>query len=294
MQNPARTIKQIAIAAIVGVTTLAIGLNSYTTVKVGDEKVGAVFGKVNPQELKSGFHIVNPLADFEVYDVQEVSYSWDNMPIPSQDKLRTSMDVTVIGKFTPGSTANVRKQFGSAKGYINNQLFPRVPSIMVDVGKAIAVESSDFYNETTIEKMRLEGINRLNDALTGYTVTDILIKDINLPPTIVAAVKAAVTEQEKVVKQQSALEIEKLKAAKLTAIAKAADDSASFNASAVKKAADAELYRITKVAEGNKALARSVTPALIKLKEAEAKLLWNGVMPQTMLGDGTNVLMNMK
>jgi regulator of protease activity HflC (stomatin/prohibitin superfamily) len=287
-------VKKRVILTGLAIAAVAIALNSYTVVEVGKEKAGAIWGKVSETTYGPGLHVVNPLMDFKTYDTQEVSYSWDNMPIPSQDKLRTKMDVTVIGRFNQGQSSTVRSQFGSAKGYITNQLFSRVPSVMVDVGKAMATESSSFYAEDTIENMREEAKTRLNKMLVGYTITDILIKDINLPPTIVSAVKAAVTEQEKVVKQESALEIKKLKAAELTAIAKAADDSATFNASAVEKAADAEFYRITKVAEGNAKLAASVTPALIKLKEAEAKLLWDGVMPTTVTGQGTGLLMDMR
>ncbi|WP_432473714.1 SPFH domain-containing protein [Amphritea sp. HPY] len=289
------TITKLVSAAVVTVLAVVIGFNSFTSVGVGKEKVGATFGKVHSEALTSGVHLVNPLADFERYDLQEMTYSWDNLGVPAQDNLKTSMDVAVTGHFLPGMTVQVRNDQGSAKGFMSNQVKRRVPAMIVEVGKELAKTSQDFYGETTLARMETSIIDRLNKELNqrGYHITAVKFSDINLPQVVTSAVIKTKQRTEEVNRQEADLKIADLKAQEKTAAAKAADASAAFNASAKKKAADAELYRVQKEAEGNKALARSVTPALIKLKQAEAQLKWDGRMPTTVMGESANVLMSM-
>lgn len=290
------TLPKLIGGAVASVLTVIIGFNSFTSVGVGKEKVGATFGKVHSEALTSGVHLVNPLADFEKYDLQEMTYSWDNIGVPAQDNLKTSMDVAVTGHFLAGATVQVRSEQGSASGFMSNQVKRRVPAMIVEVGKELAKNSQDFYGETTLARMETAIITRLNAELNqrGYRITAVKFSDINLPQVVTTAVVKTKQRTEEVNRQEAELKIADLKAQEKTAVAKAAALSAEFQASAKREAADAELYRVQKVAEGNKALARSVTANLISLKEAEAKLLWDGRMPTTVMGEGANVLMGMK
>jgi regulator of protease activity HflC (stomatin/prohibitin superfamily) len=282
--------------ATAAVVTAVVALNSYTLVEVGEEKAGSVWGKVNSTAYSPGVHVVNPLMDFETYNTLDVTHTWDNLGVPAQDKMKTSLDVAVTGHFVKGMSPFVRSTTGDEEAFLRTHYMRRVPAAVVEVGKGIAINSEDFLNSTTIAEMQVGVKSLLNSELEdlGYVITSIKFSDINLPPVIRKSVEETLKRKQEVQRQEQQLLIKQLEADELTAVAEAADNSATFNASAKKKAADAELYRITKVAAGNEKLAKSVTPALIKLKEAEAKLLWNGVMPQTMLGEGTNVLMNMK
>jgi len=265
-------------------------------VGVGKEKVGSTFGKVHDEALSPGFYIVNPLADFERYDLQEVTYTWEDLGVPAQDNLKTSMDVAVTGHFIRGMTAEVRTKIGSSDGFMASQVDRRVPAMIVEVGKEFAKTSQDFYGETTLARMETAIVDRLNQELQhrGYTVTTIKFSDINLPPVVTSAIIKTKSRQQEVNEQAAKLEIADLQAQEKTAQALATANSATHMATAVREAADADLYRIQRVAEGNLALANSVTSDLIKLKEVEAKLLWNGQMPTTMLGDSANVLMSLK
>jgi regulator of protease activity HflC (stomatin/prohibitin superfamily) len=275
---------------------LIIAFNAWTIVGVGKEKVGSTFGKVHESALTSGFHIVNPLADFERYDLQEVTYTWEDMGVPAQDNLKTSMDVAITGHFMSGMTAMVRENIGSSDGFMASQVNRRVPAMIVEVGKELAKDSQDFYGETTLARMETEIKFRLNAELNdrGYNITTVKFSDINLPIVVTDAIVKTKQRQQEVNEQAASLDIAALKAQEKTAQAQAADKSAEYNASAVIKAADAEFYRVTKVAEGNVLLGKSASQALVSLKEAEAGLLWNGVMPTTMMGQTPSVLMNLK
>ena len=295
-KSPAAKVAIGAITALVAIIVLVVAFNAWTIVGVGKEKVGATFGKVHESALGSGFYIVNPLADFERYDLQEVTYTWEDLGVPAQDNLKTSMDVAITGHFISGMTANVRENIGSSDGFMASQVNRRVPAMIVEVGKELAVVSQDFYGETTLARMETEIKFRLNKELQqrGYQITTVKFSDINLPQVVTAAIVKTKQRQQEVNEQLAKLKIADLQAQEKTAEAQAASKSAAFNATAAKLTADAELYRIKRVAEGNLALSASVTDKLIELKEAQAGLLWNGVMPTTMLGATPNVLMNLK
>jgi len=295
-RSPGAKIAIGAFTAIVAIVVLIVAFNAWTIVGVGKEKVGATFGKVHESALGSGFYIVNPLADFERYDLQEVTYTWEDLGVPAQDNLKTSMDVAITGHFISGMTANVRENIGSSDGFMASQVNRRVPAMIVEVGKELAVVSQDFYGETTLARMETEIKFRLNKELQqrGYQITTVKFSDINLPQVVTAAIVKTKQRQQEVNEQLAKLKIADLQAQEKTAEAQAASKSAAFNATAAELTADAELYRIQRVAEGNLALSASVTDKLIELKEAEAGLLWNGVMPTTMLGATPNVLMNLK
>jgi|TARA_B110000908_G_C10132583_1_gene392931 regulator of protease activity HflC (stomatin/prohibitin superfamily) len=295
-KSPAAKVAIGAITALVAIIVLVVAFNAWTIVGVGKEKVGATFGKVHESALGSGFYIVNPLADFERYDLQEVTYTWEDLGVPAQDNLKTSMDVAITGHFISGMTANVRENIGSSDGFMASQVNRRVPAMIVEVGKELAVVSQDFYGETTLARMETEIKFRLNKELQqrGYQITTVKFSDINLPQVVTAAIVKTKQRQQEVNEQLAKLKIADLQAQEKTAEAQAASKSAAFNATAAELTADAELYRIQRVAEGNLALSASVTDKLIELKEAQAGLLWNGVMPTTMLGATPNVLMNLK
>ncbi|RLA04325.1 MAG: hypothetical protein DRQ47_03540, partial [Gammaproteobacteria bacterium] len=47
-----------------------LGMNSYTTVPPGHNKVATLFGDVQEEAIREGFHIVNPLLKFYTYDLR--------------------------------------------------------------------------------------------------------------------------------------------------------------------------------------------------------------------------------
>jgi len=76
--SPAKAITLIGVSVLTAIVVLVIAFNGWTIVGVGKEKVGSTFGKVHESALTSGFHFVNPLADFERYDLQEMTYTWED------------------------------------------------------------------------------------------------------------------------------------------------------------------------------------------------------------------------
>lgn len=280
--------------SVAGVFGIIAALNSFTIVPEGKEKAGATFGKVHEQPYASGFHIVNPLADFFEYDLQEMTYSWEDVGVPAQDNLKTNMDVHVTGRFISGKAPQIRDSIGSQNNFLNSQVTKRVRAIVIEVGKEKAKQSQAFFGESTLGVMEDEIVSRLNSELNdrGYEITAVKFSDIRLPSVVTDAIVKTKEANQKVATQQALLDIQQKKAQETVNTATANAEAAEQNRIAASKVADAKLYAMQQEAAGNKSLAASVTPSLIELKKAEAALLWNGVMPTHVLGE-QQLLMNL-
>ncbi len=287
--------KKLIAASVASVVGITVAMNSYTIVSEGKEKAGATFGKVHEQAYESGFHIVNPLADFFEYDLQEMTYSWEDVGVPAQDNLKTNMDVHVTGRFIAGKAPIIRDSIGSQSQFMNSQVTKRVRAIVIEVGKEKAERSQAFFGENMLSVMEDEIVSRLNSELNdrGYEITAVKFSDIRLPQVVTNAIVKTKEANQKVNTQQALLDIQQKKAQEVVNTAAANAEAAKQDRIARQEAADAKLYEMQQEAAGNKALAESVTVELIQLKQAEAALLWDGKMPQTMLGESSNVLMSL-
>ncbi|QIO00860.1 putative SPFH domain-containing protein/band 7 family protein [Salmonella phage bastian] len=98
-QKVIRTIKRWGIGAVVGLGALILALNSYTVVQDGTVKTQTFLGKVSPNPVLPGFHIVNPFASFDTFSTKDISMKLDKLQVPSQDKFKSTVDITVMLQF---------------------------------------------------------------------------------------------------------------------------------------------------------------------------------------------------
>jgi regulator of protease activity HflC (stomatin/prohibitin superfamily) len=275
------------IGSLVVVLALFVGVifawNSFTTVGVGKEKAGALFGQVYDKPLPSGWYFVNPLASFETYDLQAMTEHFDDIGMPAQDKLKTVMDMSVTGNFIAGKTTHARTETGSAVGFMNTHYFNRIRAIAIEVGKQQAVLSEAYFDADTLGVVEDMIIAKVNDELNpkGYMITAVKFSDIRLPKVVKDAVEKTKKRDQEVEEQSAKLEIADLLAQEKTKIAEAADASAEFEASAIMKIATAQ-------ADANKLLNRSLTAELIEYRRIEK---WNGVRSTHVLGDDTSFIL---
>ena len=278
-----------AIVAVVVLFLLAwLGMNSYTTVAPGHNKVGTLFGEVSGQPLAEGFHIVNPILKFYTYDLRVHTQTWEQVQVPSQDKLKTSMDISVTFRINPSHTPRMLQETGNLNDVIVKLLTPKVRSLLREAGKSVA-KSQDFYLDTTQRDMQLFMEDGLTDYMfkKGITVEAVLFRDITLPQVVTSAVIQTKERQEQLEREKAQLRIVEQQAQQQVKQAEAREQAAKSDANAKRTLADAEAYEIEKLADAqaraNTVLAKSVTPSLIKYN---AIARWNGEYPQTLMGGG--------
>ncbi len=274
-----------AIAAIV----LLIAMNSYITVKAGHNKVATLFGNVQDEPYGEGFHIVNPLLDFTVFDLRQLTYTWDKVQVPSQDKLKTSMDISVTFRIDGARTPRIFQESGRLEEVVSKHVTPKVRSLLREAGKTVA-QSQDFYLDVVQQQLQVYMEDGLKSYLEpkGVIVEAVLFRDITLPQVVTSAVIQTKERQEQLEREKAQLKIVEQQAQQQVKQAEAREQAAVSDANAKRTQADAEAYRILKEAEAqanaNEVLARSITPELIKYNSVQR---WSGNYPQTLLSGDT-------
>ena len=221
--------------------------------------------------------------------------TWEEVQVPSQDKLKTSMDVSVTFHLDGPNTPTILKETGMLNDVIRKHVTPKVRSLLREAGKSVG-QSQDFYLDT----VQLELQTYVEDGLTDYllprgvVVDAVLFRDITLPTVVTAAVVQTKERQEQLEREKAQLQIVEQQAQQQVKQAEAREQAAVSDANAKRTAADAEAYRIIKEteaqAQANEVLARSVTADLIRYNSIQR---WDGKYPTTLLGGGEGVLLSL-
>jgi len=287
---------QAPIAAIVSIIMLLIGMNSYITVKAGHNKVATLFGNVSSEAYGEGFHIVNPLLSFHVFDLRQLTYTWDKVQVPSQDKLKTSMDISVTFRIDGTRTPRIFQETGNLEDVVTKHITPKVRSLLREAGKTVS-QSQDFYLDAVQQELQLYMEDGLRSYLEkkGVIVEAVLFRDITLPQVVTSAVIQTKERQEQLEREKAQLKIVEQQAQQQVKQAEAREQAAVSDANAKRTEADAEAYRILKEAQAqanaNKVLALSVTAELINYNSVQR---WNGKYPQTLFsGDAGGVILSL-
>jgi regulator of protease activity HflC (stomatin/prohibitin superfamily) len=90
-------------------------MNSYTTVSSGHVKVASLFGKVQDEPLSEGLHFpINPMLSFKEIDGRQKTHK-EKAGIPSEDKLITTVDVSVQYRIIKSQAPSIVKNTGDAE-----------------------------------------------------------------------------------------------------------------------------------------------------------------------------------
>lgn len=278
------------------VISLPLAARMATTVPPGHNAVATMFGEVQSKPYREGFHLVNPLLSFVEYDLRQQTHTWKEVEVPSQDKLKTSMDVSVTLRIEPEATPRILQETGRVDDVIAKHVTPKVRSLLREAGKSVG-RSQDFYVESVQQELQTYMEQGLTNYLApkGVIVEAVLFRDITMPKVVHNAVIQTKERQEQLEREKAQLQIVEQQAQKQVKEAEAREKAAVADANAKRTQADAEAYRIRSEAEAraqaNRLIAETVTPALLHYNQVER---WNGEYPKTLLsGDAANLLLEM-
>lgn len=256
---------------------VALVVATVITVPAGHVKVATLFGKVQDNTYHEGLHIVNPLLDFTTFDLRQKTHK-ETAGIPAEDKLITTMDVSVqyrtIGEMAP----DILRNTGTTEALIQVHLIPKLRSILREQGKGVE-KSQDFFRESIQRQLQETLQVGLAEYLApkGIQVETVLIRDVVLPEVIRTAITETKKREQEVLKQEAELERFATEQEQKVRQAKAEFEAAQLEAQKIKALADAEAYKIEVI---NRTLAKS--PNYIELKKVEQ---WNGKLPIYTGGD---------
>jgi len=235
------------------------------------------------------------LLKFTSFDLRAVTETWQGVQVPSQDKLKTSMDVSVTFHLDGTRTPMILQETGTLIDVITKHVTPKVRSLLREAGKSVG-KSQDFYLDIVQQELQIYVEDGLTEYLfpKGVIVDAVLFRDITLPAVVTSAVVQTKERQEQLEREKAQLQIVEQQAQQQVKQAEAREMAAVADANAKRTHADAEAYRIKKEAEAqakaNDLLAKSITDELIRYNSIER---WDGKCPTTLMSGGEGVLLTL-
>ncbi len=261
--NPQRNLVLIVVSLVV---IFVVGSQFVKTIPPGQIGVATLFGNVQSEGYPQGLHIpVNPLYRWTTFDARQKTHV-ETANVPSQDQLQTRLDVSVQYRIDGSMAPDILEQTGNPESAVRVHLVPKLRSLLREQGKSIK-RAEDFFLEETQAVLQSALTDGLRDYLApfGIIVSDVLIRDITLPPFIVAAIEQKKEREQAVERERAELERVRTELQQEVARAKAGREAADEDAARKRILADATAYEINAI---NDAIAKN--PAYIQLQSLEA------------------------
>lgn len=241
-------------------------------VPVGYEAtVYSMNGGIQEETLKQGWHIVSPTKKIKLFttsneqllltkDKREGSRGDDSFRVSTSDDATIAISFQMSYRFKSEDLVNTFKRFKGMSG--EDIVENRVKAVMKSKVSEVTTSHSlmDIYsgNRSEINHKITEYLNKEFGKAYGMEVLDASIIDVHPDKQLKQTINNRVEALQK--KQQAQAEQETAKVEAQTALIKAQNE------------AEIAITKAKAEAEANKLKAASITPELIKMKEAEARL----------------------
>ena len=267
-----------------------VALCCITTVPTGYTGIVTTFGKVENYTYDAGFHLKAPFQRVIKMD-NRTQKSVEELQAFSSDIQQVDISIAVNYSIDQSTAEKLYKTVGQE--YYSKILYPRLLENTKAVFSKYTAEKLVAYRESLSSEITALVVEDVADY--GITVSSIAVQDIDFTDAFTNAVEAKqVAQQNKLTAQtqQDQLTMEAQQEAerqviKAQADAEQAKIAAQADLEVTKIQADAAEYAGQKEAAKNKAIAESITPELVRYYYI---LQWNGILPETMLGENANVL----
>ena len=233
------------------VRLIGIGLAAFLLVillfscvsRVGTGHVGVLtlFGKVTGEILGEGIHLISPLKTNNELSIQTQTLK-ESANVPSSEGLMMSLDTSLIYHLNPDRASEVFQKIGA--DYENVVVEPTLRSAIREATASHTANALYTGEREMVGKQIYDQVSaQLNQR--GLTVENVLLRDIQLPATLKAAIEA---------KQQ------------------AEQESLAMNFRLQKETQEAQRKRIEAagVRDFQQIVAQGITPSLLEWKGIEA------------------------
>lgn len=208
---------------IIGVLLLLIGVFSSMFKQIDSGKVGvkSLYGSVQPDVLESGLHVVNPLLDITVFDVQTQNYTMsavhsegaqegdDAIRVLSNDGLEVVLDLTVLYRVIPNEAPKILKGIGES--YTDKIVRPVTRTRIRD--NAVYYDAVALYSTKRNEfQQRIFKSIEADFKSRGLVLEQLLIRNINLPESVKKTIESKINAEQDAQKMTFVLQKEKQEA----------------------------------------------------------------------------------
>jgi len=213
--------KKTTSTAIVIVLALIILIKSVVIIPAGETGVYHLFGKVKDGEVKSGFHLINPLAKITKLSIRTEQYTMsiaksegqklgdDSIDALTSEGLTVKLDITVFYHLVENSASDVFKELGT--DYQEKIIRPEIRSAIREVvagydSKSIYSDKRDEIITTIKEKMT----NNIEPR--GIAIEQVLLRNVILPAKLDSSIQEKLQAEQESQRYDFILEKEKKEA----------------------------------------------------------------------------------
>ncbi|OAZ04862.1 prohibitin family protein [Flavobacterium succinicans] len=208
---------------IIGILLLLIGVFSSMFKQIDAGKVGvkSLYGSVQTDVLESGLHVVNPLLDITVFDVQTQNYTMsavhnegaqegdDAIRVLSNDGLEVVIDLTVLYRVIPNEAPKILKGIGES--YTDKIVRPVTRTRIRD--NAVYYDAVALYSTKRNEfQQRIFKSIEADFKARGLVLEQLLIRNINLPESVKKTIESKINAEQDAQKMTFVLQKEKQEA----------------------------------------------------------------------------------
>ncbi|MGH2664238.1 prohibitin family protein [Flavobacterium sp.] len=203
------------------VIALGIFLSMFKQIDAGQVGVKALYGKVQPDVLESGLHIINPLLDITTFDIQTQNYTMsaihdeglkggdDAIRVLSNDGLEVVIDLTVLYRVSPQDAPKILKGIG--ENYSDKIVRPITRTRIRD--NAVYYDAVALYSTKRNEfQQRIFKTIEADFKSRGLILEQLLIRNINLPASVKTTIESKINAEQDAQKMIFVLQKEKQEA----------------------------------------------------------------------------------
>ena len=206
-----RRLPIIIVGIIAFIVLMAVSSSLFYTISATERAIVFYpFGKGLDKDnvVEPGIHMKAPWNDVYTYTVNEVS-SDENMDVLDKNGLSIHVDITVRFFPIPGKIGYIHEKF--TKNYVSVLIIPEVRSTVRQVMGRYTAE--EIYSTKRAEvETAITGETEKILKINNVTTTAVLIRSINLPEQIKAAIENKLQQQQESLAYQYRLDKEKSEA----------------------------------------------------------------------------------
>jgi regulator of protease activity HflC (stomatin/prohibitin superfamily) len=206
-----RRLPLIILGVIAFIVVMALSSSLFYTISATERAIAFYpfgSGLEKDQVIEPGFHMKAPWNDVYIYTVNEVS-SDENMDVLDKNGLSIHVDITVRFFPIPDKIGYIHEKF--TKNYVNVLIIPEVRSTVRQVMGRYTAEEIYSTKRAEVENAITTETEKILHA-SNVTATAVLIRSINLPEQIKAAIENKLQQQQESLAYQYRLDKEKSEA----------------------------------------------------------------------------------
>lgn len=289
----ARQVSLVTLVACLVLSAVCFVASVLAVVPTGYTGIKTTFGKVENDTMPSGPNFILPWQSVVLMDNRTQKAQLDTQAF-SSDIQQVDVRMSINYNIDQQTAQILYKTVGV--GYFDNVMYPRIQENTKAVFSQYTAESLiEHRNELsaqilqeTAKDMAQYGINIVSISIENIDFTDAFTDAVEAKQVAAQRKLTAETEQaQKTMEEQAAAERAIIAE---NARAEQAKIAASADLEVVKIQAEASLYAGQKEAEMNQRIAESLTPNLIHYYLIKQ---WSGELPDTMLGNDSNILLTL-